>query len=190
MSGAGFHVFQTAIGFGGIVWREAGVLGVFLPEREEAVVRRALAKRFEAAVEASPPPAVAEAVERMQALMQGEPADLTGVALDLSRTPEFNQRVYAVARTIPPGQVMTYGEIAVKLGDRLLAQQVGQALGKNPFPIIVPCHRVLAANGKTGGFSAPGGVATKMRLLSIERARTDDAPSLFDDLPLAARPDR
>ena len=85
---------------------------------------------------------------------------------------------------------MTYGEIATKLGDRLLAREVGQALGKNPIPIIVPCHRVLAADGKTGGFSAPGGVNTKMRMLSIERAQTSDQPMLFEQLDLASRPRR
>jgi methylated-DNA-[protein]-cysteine S-methyltransferase len=82
----------------------------------------------------------------------------------------FEQRVYEVARTIPAGQTLTYGQIATRLGDRLLARDVGQALGRNQFPIVVPCHRVLAASGKLGGFSAPGGVATKQRLLEIEQA--------------------
>jgi methylated-DNA-[protein]-cysteine S-methyltransferase len=106
----------------------------------------------------------------------------------MARVPEFHRRVYAIAQTIPPGATMTYGEVATKLGDRMLAQQVGQALGKNPFPIIVPCHRVLAASGATGGFSAPGGITTKLRMLSIEGARTSDQPMLFDRLDLAARP--
>ena len=100
-------------------------------------------------------------------------------------TPQFNARVYAVARTIPPGQTMTYGEIAERLGDKLLAREVGTALGQNPCPIIMPCHRVLAAGGKTGGFSAPGGVVTKLRLLTIEGAQPA-GPTLFDHLPLVA----
>jgi len=101
--------------------------------------------------------------------------------------PDFNRRVYHVARTIPPGSTLSYGEVAARLGDRNLARDVAQALGQNPFPIIVPCHRVMAAGGKTGGFSAPGGVRTKLRLLSIERAQPG-GPTLFAELPLATRP--
>ena len=89
----------------------------------------------------------------------------------MQRVPELAQRVYAVARTIRPGQTLTYGDIAKQLGDPLLARDVGQALARNPFPMIVPCHRVVAAGGKLGGFSAAGGVATKQRLLAIERAQ-------------------
>ena len=99
--------------------------------------------------------------------------------------PEFERRVYEVARRIPPGATLTYGEIAARLGDKLLARDVGQALGRNPFPIVIPCHRVLAAGGKTGGFSARGGVATKMKMLQIEGAITSDEPLLFDSLPVA-----
>ena len=100
---------------------------------------------------------------------------------------EFNRRVYAIARAIPNDLTLTYGEIAERLGDKALARAVGQAMGENPTPIIMPCHRVLAANGKTGGFSAPGGVITKLRLLTIEGAEPG-GPTLFDRLPLEARP--
>src|SRR5207253_8908837 len=113
----------------------------------------------------------------------GEPSDLALVALDMEGMPEFDRRVYEVARTVPPGATLSYGEIAARLGERALAREVGQALGRNPFPLIVPCHRVLAAGGKAGGFSANGGVATKLALLTIERARTSDAPTLFDEDP-------
>ncbi len=99
--------------------------------------------------------------------------------------PEFNARVYAIARTIPPGATMTYGEIAERLGDKALARAVGRRSGKIRCPIIMPCHRVLAAGGKTGGFSAPGGVVTKLRLLTIEGAQPG-GPTLFDRLPLVA----
>lgn len=109
--------------------------------------------------------------------------------IDDREIPDFNRRVYAIARQIPPGRTMTYGEIAQRLGDKALARAVGQAMGENPTPIVMPCHRVLAASGKTGGFSAPGGVATKLRLLTIERAQPG-GPTLFDDLPLAAAPHR
>ena len=120
------------------------------------------------------------------ALLRGEAIDLSAVPLNMAGVPEFERRVYEIARTIPPGRTLTYGEIATRLGDKSLARDVGQALGQNPFPIIVPCHRVLAAGGRTGGFSGGGGVATKLKLLSIERAQPN-GPTLFDDLPLVAR---
>jgi methylated-DNA-[protein]-cysteine S-methyltransferase len=111
------------------------------------------------------------------------------VTIDTEGVPDFNRRVYDMARTIPAGATLSYGELAERLGDRTLARDVGVALGQNPFPIIVPCHRVVAASGKTGGFSAPGGVRTKLRLLSIEGAQPG-GPTLFADLPLATRPRR
>jgi methylated-DNA-[protein]-cysteine S-methyltransferase len=120
--------------------------------------------------ESAPPPDVEQAIERIRALLSGSAVDLASVPLDMSAVNPFERRVYDVARTIPPGQTLTYGQIAARLGDPLLARDVGQALGRNPFPIVVPCHRVLAAGGKLGGFSAPGGVATKQRLLAIEQA--------------------
>jgi methylated-DNA-[protein]-cysteine S-methyltransferase len=113
---------------------------------------------------------VAKAIEGIRALLGGAAVDLSDVPLNMDAVEPFERRVYDVARTIPVGQTLTYGQIATRLGDRLLARDVGQALGRNPFPIVVPCHRVLAANGKLGGFSAPGGVATKQRLLEIEQA--------------------
>ena len=93
--------------------------------------------------------------------------------------PDFDRRVYEIARGIPPGRVLTYGEIASRLGTDN-ARAIGQALGRNPFAIIVPCHRVVAAGGKLGGFSAHGGATTKRRLLAIEDARRDESPTLFD----------
>ncbi len=101
--------------------------------------------------------------------------------LDLEQVPPFHRRVYEVARTIPPGSTLTYGEIASRLGEPRLARDVGQALGRNPFAIVVPCHRVVAAGGKTGGFSAGGGVRTKLRMLAIEGAPAAGTIPLFDD---------
>jgi methylated-DNA-[protein]-cysteine S-methyltransferase len=124
-------------------------------------------------------------MDGIAALLRGEARNLTDVTIDDADTPAFNARVYAIARTIPPGQTMTYGEIAERLGDKLLAREVGTALGQNPCPIIMPCHRVLAAGGKTGGFSAPGGIVTKLHLLTIEGAQPG-GPTLFDRLPLVA----
>jgi methylated-DNA-[protein]-cysteine S-methyltransferase len=184
-----FTVFETAIGCCGVVWNARGLIGVQIPEASEAATRTRVRKRFPAAEEASPPSDVRNAMDGIMALLRGEPRDLTNVTIDNEGTPEFNARVYAIARTIPPGQTMTYGEIAERLGDKLLAREVGTALGQNPCPIVMPCHRVLAAGGKTGGFSATGGVVTKLRLLTIEGAQPG-GPTLFDSLPLAARRQR
>jgi methylated-DNA-[protein]-cysteine S-methyltransferase len=147
-------------------------------------------RRFPDAPETPPPPAVQRAIAAIVALLEGEKRELFDVALDMARVPAFERRVYEVARGIPPGATLTYGEIAARLGAPGEARAVGEALGQNPFPIVVPCHRVLAAGGKVGGFSANGGIATKLRLLSIEGARTSSAPTLFENLPLVAAPRR
>lgn len=177
----GFAVFETAIGACGIAWGPSGVVGVHLPEREASETRRRLLRRFPGTRELAPPPDVQEAIDAIAALLRGEPGDLMSVRLDMAEVPPFNRRVYEVARTIPPGSTLTYGEIAARLGDRLLAREVGQALGQNPFPIVVPCHRVIAAGGKTGGFSARGGVRTKLRMLAIEGAPAAGTIPLFDE---------
>jgi methylated-DNA-[protein]-cysteine S-methyltransferase len=180
MSTYAFTLFDTAIGRCGIAWHESRITGVQLPEGSELKTRTRLLRRCPLAREAPPPPDVERAIAGIGALLRGEPSDLSAIALDLEGVPEFERRVYEVARTIPPGATLSYGEIAARLGERALARDVGQALGRNPFPLIVPCHRVLAAGGKAGGFSANGGLTTKLRLLSIERARTSAAPTLFD----------
>jgi methylated-DNA-[protein]-cysteine S-methyltransferase len=165
-----YTLFETALGPCGIAWGRRGIVSVQLPGTRVAARMR----RFG---EESPPPAdVQRTIEAIVALLEGEPRDLTGVVLDMERVPEFNRRVYAAARAIPPGETLTYGEVAERIGERGAAQAVGQALGRNPFPIVVPCHRVLAAGGGLSGFSAPGGVDTKRRMLAIEGAGT---PALF-----------
>lgn len=174
-----FALFDTAIGFAGIAWNDAGLVACHLPEREADTARRAFLRRFPEATEAEIPARLSPTVEGIRALMRGEKADLSQAPLDLSRTPEFHAKVYEIARAIPPGETLTYGEIAVQLGDKLLARDVGQALGKNPWPIVVPCHRVTAAGGKPGGFSARGGVTTKMKLLAIEGAKAAAQADLF-----------
>jgi methylated-DNA-[protein]-cysteine S-methyltransferase len=174
-----FALFDTAIGFAGIAWNEAGLVACHLPERDPDTARRGFLRRFPDATEAETPAHLAPTVEGIRALMRGEKADLSQAPLDLSQTPEFHARVYEIARAIPPGETLTYGEIAVKLGDKLLARDVGQALGKNPWPIVVPCHRVTAAGGKPGGFSARGGVNTKLKLLGIEGAAAAAQADLF-----------
>jgi methylated-DNA-[protein]-cysteine S-methyltransferase len=186
---SGFALFETAIGRCAIVWSERGITGVQFPEGSEPATRNRLQRRFPNARETVAPPAVLQTIAQITALLAGERRDLRDAVLDCAAVPDFNRRVYDVARAIPPGSTLSYGEVAERLGDRALAREVAQALGQNPFPIIVPCHRVMAAGCKTGGFSAPGGVRTKLKLLSIERAQPS-GPTLFDDLPLATRPRR
>jgi methylated-DNA-[protein]-cysteine S-methyltransferase len=189
MTDLSFALFETAIGTCGIVWSARGVAGVQLPERDATATQARMLRRYRNVREAPPPTAIQNAIDGVVALLSGEPRDLTGIAIDNEAIPAFNRKVYAIARAIPPGQTMTYGEIAERLGDKTLARAVGQAMGENPTPIVMPCHRVLAANGKTGGFSAPGGIVTKLRLLSIEGAQPN-GPTLFERLPLSAQPRR
>ncbi len=179
MTGIEYTVFDTSIGRSAIAWGEAGIVAVQLPATSESRTRARIMRIFPEAREASPPAAVRRAIAGIVALLSGEPTDLSDLALDSARVPDFHRRVYEVARGIPAGQTLTYGEIAERLGDRSVAREVGQALGENPFPIIVPCHRVLAANGKLGGFSAPGGTATKLKLLRIEGAEAAAQLELF-----------
>jgi methylated-DNA-[protein]-cysteine S-methyltransferase len=181
----GFALFETAIGCCGIVWSERGIAGVQLPEKSGQATRNRVHRRYPAARETVPPAYVQRVIDGVCGLLRGERTELKDIDLDDASVPEFNRRVYEVARGIRPGATLSYGEIAERLGDRTLARDVAEALSQNPYPIIVPCHRVLAAGGKMGGFSAPGGVRTKLRLLSIEGAQYGE-PMLFDRLPWAA----
>ena len=175
-----FAIFDTAIGPCGIVWGERGINAVQLPMSSEEKTRTRLRQRNGDIPEAPPPAEVQGAIDGIVELLAGKPKDLSGVALDLDGVPEFNRGVYDIARTIPPGKTLTYGDIAKRLGGVELSRDVGQALGHNPCPIVVPCHRVLAAGGKPGGFSANGGVATKLRMLAIEGAVVNHTPNLFE----------
>ncbi len=183
MSDLSFALFDTALGCCDIVWSGRGVAGVQFPESSERRTMDRVRRRFPAAAEAAPPAEIERVIGDIVGLLGGEPKDLRYVSVDTAGMADFNRRVYDVARTIPAGSTLSYGEIAARLGDRNLARDVGQALGQNPIPIIIPCHRVLGSGGKTGGFSAPGGVAAKLRLLSIEGAQPG-GPTLFDRLPL------
>jgi methylated-DNA-[protein]-cysteine S-methyltransferase len=179
MSTHHYSLFHTAIGECGIVWGDRGLIGVHLPESKPARTRTSLERRFSGATPA-PPPDVELAIDGIVALLAGAKRDLRELVLDMDGVPAFSRRVYELARTIPPGSTMTYGDIAVRLGSPGTARAVGQALGQNPFPIVVPCHRVLAAAGGMGGFSAPGGVKTKRRMLEIEGVSGVRAePTLF-----------
>ncbi|MGW4483383.1 methylated-DNA--[protein]-cysteine S-methyltransferase [Amycolatopsis sp. NPDC004368] len=175
---SGYTVFDTPLGACGLAWREGTIIGTALPGGSPASTRAFLARRFPDAEEGAPPPEIQIAVERITELLSGGHPDLSGLPLDFAGVPEFNRRAYEAALRIPPGRTRTYGDLAHELGLPGAAQAVGQAMGANPFPIIVPCHRVLAAGGKHGGFSAPGGVETKRRMLVIEGALPDE-PTLF-----------
>ena len=176
----GFCLFDTAIGACGIAWTADALVAVQLPETSADGARRRLLRRTGEVAEAAPPSFVAAAIARIQALLQGARDDLADLPLDMEGVPDFHQRVYAVARAIAPGEVLSYGEVARRLGEPGAARAVGQALGHNPFAPVVPCHRVLAAGGRPGGFSAEGGALTKLKMLEIERARFGGAPGLFD----------
>ena len=178
----GLSLFDTAVGTCGLVWGDDGLLAVALPPLGESDPRAKLERRFPGAAEAEPTPAARAAIEGMQALLRGERLDLLDVVLDTQGVAPFNLRVYEIARAIPPGKTRTYGEIARELGDVSVSRAVGQALGANPWPIVVPCHRVLAAGGGKGGFSAPGGTDTKMRMLEIEGALAPETLPLFGGL--------
>ena len=165
-----YTLFDTPLGTCAIAWAERGIVRTYLPEPSAAAVRARLLRRLPDAQEAEPPADVRRLIGEISRLLAGEPMDLAWVRLDDDGVPELHRKVYAAARTIQAGRTLTYGDIARRLGDVTLARQVGEALGRNPFPIVVPCHRVLAAGGRTGGFSARGGTETKMQLRRIEGA--------------------
>lgn len=179
MSRSGFALFATAIGRCGLAWGPDGLLGVQLPETSAAATMARLWRRFPGLEIAEPPPAAAEAIARITAFLDGAPDDFRDLALDWSAASELERSVYAAARGIPAGTTITYGGLAAQLGDPALARAVGQALGRNPWPIVIPCHRITAAEGRMGGFSAPGGTATKLKLLEIEGALAAETLPLF-----------
>jgi methylated-DNA-[protein]-cysteine S-methyltransferase len=181
MAERGCALFDTPIGRCGIAWGDLGVTAIELPARDDRATCARLLRGCPQARVSEPPPEVREAIEGIRAVLSGEPRDLACVSLDMRQVAEFERRVYELARNIPPGTTRTYGDLARQLGDRGLAREVGQALGKNPFPIVVPCHRVVAANGGAGGFSAPGGRQTKLRLLALERTSPNGSLPLFPD---------
>lgn len=174
-----FAVIPTAIGECALVWNEnAEIVGSTLPHGSADQVRGAVRGWYPGAVEASPAP-VALAVTALTRLLDDGVGDLAEVPLNMSTVPDFDRRVYEIVRAIPPGETRTYGEVATELGAPGAAQAVGQAMGRNPFPPIVPCHRVLAAGRRIGGFSARGGPRTKLRMLETEGVFLEQ-PTLFD----------
>jgi methylated-DNA-[protein]-cysteine S-methyltransferase len=182
-----FATFDTSPGQCAIAWRGNAVVGVALPASSPDALIDHMRTRFAGAEEDEPPEQISALIDKIVRLLSGEAEEFGGATMRFEETSAFERRVYAETLAIPLGETRTYGQIAAALREPGAARAVGRALGRNPLPILVPCHRVLAADGRSGGFSAPGGVSTKMRLLSIERARRTDQPSLFD-LDWAARP--
>jgi methylated-DNA-[protein]-cysteine S-methyltransferase len=181
---AGFTLVPTAIGPCAIAWRGDAIVGVALPEADEAATVRRIRRTLPWGVDqGAPPPVVAAVIERVVRLLDGAPEDLADVVVEVRHESDFRRRVHEVVRAIPPGETLTYGEVAERVGEPGGAQAVGRAMGSNPVPIIVPCHRVVGAGGRPVGFSAPGGTATKQRILRIEGAAAGGQPSLFDPAP-------
>jgi methylated-DNA-[protein]-cysteine S-methyltransferase len=188
MSGRGYTIFDTGIGRCAIAWGDAGIVGVQLPEAREIETRKRLFHLYPDAREMRPSPNAEMAIEGLVALLRGEPADLTDVPLDISGIPAFNQRVYAFTRGIPRGETRTYAEVAAHLRLSGAVRSVAQAIARNPFVIIVPCHRVLEAGGYPDKISPHAGVISKRRLLSIEGAGGPGHQTLFDVLLPVAEP--
>ena len=164
-----YLIFETAGGFCGIAWSDAGITRFQLPTRSAEATERLLQRRTPGAEPGAPSPAVAEAIEAVKRYFAGEEIDFSGFTLDLGHQDAFFEQIYAAARQVAWGQTTTYGALAKQLGaGPEAARDVGQAMAKNPVALIIPCHRVLAAGGKLGGFSAPGGGATKTRMLELE----------------------
>ena len=175
----GWAAFDTAIGRCAIVWGPRGIVGSQLPEPDDDALRRRLDRRFPGAIESSPSAAMRSVIDRIVALLDGRGGDLADVPLDMAGVDAFDARVYAEALKIRPGETLTYGELARRIGAPGAARAVGQAMAQNRFAPIVPCHRVVAAGGRAGGFSANGGATTKLRMLAIEALAVDPQRRLF-----------
>jgi methylated-DNA-[protein]-cysteine S-methyltransferase len=188
MAGRGYTIFDTAIGRCGIAWGDFGVIGVQLPEAREIETRRRLFQLYPEARELRPVLNVEIAIEGIVALLRGAAVDFSDITLDMNAIPAFNRRVYEFARTIPRGETRTYGEVAASLRASGASHSVAQAISKNPFMLIVPCHRVLEAGSYADKISPYGGSISKRRLLSLEGARSPGSKTLFDVLLPVAPP--
>jgi methylated-DNA-[protein]-cysteine S-methyltransferase len=164
-----YLVFETASGFCGIAWNSVGITCLQLPTKSASTAERMLRRRAPGAEPGAPTPAAAEAVAAVKRYFAGEETDFSGFELDLGEQEAFFEQIYAAARRVGWGHTTTYGALTKELGaGPEAARDVGQAMARNPVPLIIPCHRVLAAGGKIGGFSAPGGSAAKIRMLELE----------------------
>ncbi len=179
---AGHAVFETALGFVGIAWSDKGLTRLCLPQRDRTSVERRLLKHSDVGSEIpaelpkNAPAWVAELIRAITAYAAGEEVDFSTVPVDLSGVDDFRLAIYVAARKLQFGEITTYGELAVRAGHAGLARETGAALGSNPVPLVIPCHRILAAGGKIGGFSAPGGSTTKEKMLRLEGVRVGPPP--------------
>jgi methylated-DNA-[protein]-cysteine S-methyltransferase len=171
------HLFDTALGRCGVAWNARGLVGVQLPERDPAATERRLAAKCRSAGAAEPPVAIASLIGDIQRYLLGERVDFSAVPVDLTPCDEFRRKVYTALRSVAFGTTTTYGDLARAAGadDWEGARDVGEAMGTNPAPLVIPCHRCLAAGGKPGGFSAYGGLATKRKLLALEGVHLERA---------------
>lgn len=179
MTQSGFALFDTAIGRCAVAWSARGLTGVLLPEATEAVAAQRFGRRLPGIAAATPGTDAAAAIARITGFLAGAPDDFATLSLDEGGIGAFERAVYRETRAIPAGRTSTYGTIAAALGDVRDSRRVGQALGRNPWPIVVPCHRVTGADGWMGGFSAPGGRSTKLKLLELEGALAAETLPLF-----------
>jgi methylated-DNA-[protein]-cysteine S-methyltransferase len=190
MTAIGYALFETPLGWAAVAWSERGLYAVELPVGSAEATRTRVCTLLPGATEAEPPAWTAEAMRAIAAHLGGARVDLGAIPVDVERMPAFYRTVYQAARAIAPGQTVTYGELAARCGSPGAARAVGQALAKNPVPVVVPCHRILAARGAAGGFSAAGGLGTKERLLAIEGVtmrRAENLAFAFHDADAKAR---
>ncbi|MDX8514118.1 methylated-DNA--[protein]-cysteine S-methyltransferase [Mesorhizobium captivum] len=174
---AGHAVLETVIGFMGIAWSEKGLTRLCLPERSREAVERRLFRHAGVSSTTEQPKWVVELIASIKAYAAGEDVDFSGVPIDLDGVDDFRLAIYDAARKLGFGETTTYGELAKRAGHAGLARETGAALGANPVPLVIPCHRILAAGGKIGGFSAPGGSATKEKMLAMEGVRVGPPPA-------------
>ena len=188
MLGRAYTIFDTAIGRCGIAWGERGIVGVQLPEAREIETRKRLFLLYPEARETRPSSDVEAAIEGIVALLHGDTSDLSDVPLDMTGLHAFDQRVYQIVRRIPRGETVTYSEVATRLGSPSAVRPVAQSIARNPFVVIVPCHRVLEAGGYTDKMSPHAGLISKRRLLSIEGTGSPTSKTLLDVLLPVAPP--
>ena len=173
-----YLIFETAGGFCGIAWNDVGITRFQLPTKSGEATERMLLRRAPGAKPGAPTPEVAEVVAAVKRYFAGDETDFSNFKLDLGDQDAFFQEIYAAARRIGWGRTTTYGALAKELGaGPEAARDVGQAMARNPVALIIPCHRVLAAGGRVGGFSAPGGSAAKIRMLALEGVHVEPLQS-------------
>jgi methylated-DNA-[protein]-cysteine S-methyltransferase len=177
-----YCLFDTAIGAAGVAWSADGITRLQLPEAGRAATERRLRGRSASTAESQPPPQIARAIDAVQKYMEGEHIDFSGIKLDLTGVGPFHRSIYEALCRVGWGETTTYGALALQVGDPGASRAVGQAMGRNPIPVIIPCHRVLASGGKPGGFSAYGGAVTKQRLLALEGVYLDGGAPLLPGL--------